>query len=63
MFRLQPTLSRSSLEAFSEGFEKEYLSDAHHRPAAGLGVMISPHQYRSPGENPDLRADRREPWV
>jgi hypothetical protein len=38
MFQVQPTLLKSSLEAFSEGFEKEYLSDAHHIPAAGLGI-------------------------
>jgi hypothetical protein len=38
MFQLQPILSKNSLEVFSEGFEKEYLSDARHRPAAGLRV-------------------------
>ena len=42
MFRLQPTLSRSSLEAFSEGFEKEYLSDARHTATAQIGVWCPP---------------------
>jgi hypothetical protein len=47
-----PTLSESSLEALSEGFEKAHLSDARHIPAAATGVWFL--QDHSPGENPEL---------